>query len=294
VLTVLRTLRQPRYAALSVLMLFVTLICLAAGTWQIYRFIGKVHANNELRGNFHAAAQPVDQILPLTTHDHGLSADGVKYRTALATGSYDGAHQSLLREQTVHGNSGYDVITPFRTSGGTLLVARGFVAGVGANGAPPKLPAPPAGQVTIRARVQPAQTPSDQAAILPGHQVRSVNPSEQAQRLGTTVYDGYAELLTGQPGTTGLVVIPNPSLSNPAGGAVEPQHFAYIIQWYLFAALAVAAPFAMARAESKLRTEDEIDSPTAGPSPAPATPELTPEQARAAKLADRYGRAVRH
>ncbi len=44
-------------------------------------------------------------------------------------------------------------------------------------------------------------------------------------------------------------MLPAPDLSNPAGGAVEPQHLAYVIQWYLFALLALAAPFLIARHE---------------------------------------------
>ena len=98
--------------------------------------------------------------------------------------------------------------------------------------------------------------------------------------------------------------------SNPAGGAVEPQHFAYIIQWYLFAILALAAPLAMARAE---RREAEVEraelglesgrtpsaSPTTPASPADgsaherSTPQPSAAAERAAKLADRYGRPVR-
>jgi len=95
------------------------------------------------------------------------------------------------------------------------------------------------------------------------------------------VYAGYVQLEKGSPGTSGLTTIPPPALSNPAGGAVEPQHFAYIIQWYLFAALALAAPFAMARSETRQKVTSEIDD-----EPLPQSP----EQARAAKMADRYGR----
>ena len=47
----LRTLRQPRYAALSLLMLLVAAICVAAGTWQIYRLAYKVTTNHDLRSN---------------------------------------------------------------------------------------------------------------------------------------------------------------------------------------------------------------------------------------------------
>jgi cytochrome oxidase assembly protein ShyY1 len=294
---VLRTLRQPRYAALSVLMLLVALICVGAGTWQIYRFTGKVHANDELRANFHAAPVPLATVLRLAGAQNEPGADSVRFKTVIATGSYDAAHQTLLRERTVHGRQGYYLITPLRTSGGVLLVARGFVAGVGANSSPPAMPAPPSGTVTVHGRVLPADPRNDEAAALPGGQVRSVNPGDQAARLGVGVYDGYADLLSGQPGVDGLTVIPRPSLSNPAGGAVEPQHFAYIIQWYLFAALALAAPFAMARAETKMRPDHDLgaDAEAAGTAASEPTPDTapTPEQIRAAKLADRYGRAVR-
>jgi hypothetical protein len=104
--------------------------------------------------------------------------------------------------------------------------------------------------------------------------------------LGGPVYYGYAQLAAGEPGTRGLVAIPPPDLSNPAGGALEPQHFAYVIQWYLFALLALAAPVVMARAETRQRPTGEIDDVA---ELEPAT-KPTPTELRAAKLADRYGR----
>jgi hypothetical protein len=70
------------------------------------------------------------------------------------------------------------------------------------------------------------------------------------------VWPAYGVLIGGQPGTESLTVIPNPDLSNPAGGAVEPQHAAYVVQWFLFAALALAAPFVLATAE---RRRDAVD-----------------------------------
>jgi cytochrome oxidase assembly protein ShyY1 len=130
--------------------------------------------------------------------------------------------------------------------------------------------------------VQPAETRADRAEALPAGQVESINPRQQAARLDAPVLDGYVELLDGQPGAAGLTPIPAPDLSNPAGGAVEPQHIAYIIQWYLFAGLALAAPFVMARAEQR-RESREIDD---------IRPE-SPADVRAARLADRYGRPAR-
>ncbi|MCU1658366.1 MAG: hypothetical protein JWO57_3022 [Pseudonocardiales bacterium] len=285
----LRTLRQPRYAALSVLMLIVAGICVLAGTWQIARLGGKIGANDDLRRNAHAAPAAVPDVLPLVGQT-APSARTVQYRHITVSGTYDPAHGSLVRQRTVDGDTGYLVLTPLRTPEGVLLVVRGFISGTTSDSTP-SVPTPPTGIVTVSARVQPAETRRDAAASLPDRQVESINPGQQAARLGAPVFDGYAELLSGQPGVGTLTAIPDPDLSNPAGGAVEPQHVAYIIQWYLFALLALAAPIAMARAETRqhvTRDFDEVPGPDAGP-----PPQSTPEQLRAAKLADRYGRAVR-
>jgi cytochrome oxidase assembly protein ShyY1 len=138
--------------------------------------------------------------------------------------------------------------------------------------------------VTITASTHGPETRDDAATELSDRQVESINPAQQAARLDVPVYDGYAALQAGQPGTRGLTAIPAPDLSNPAGGALEPQHFAYVIQWYLFALLALAAPVVMARAESRQQPTGEIDDDV-------ATAEPTSAELRAAKLADRYGHA---
>jgi cytochrome oxidase assembly protein ShyY1 len=286
---VLRTLRQPRYAALGVVMLVIAIACVAAGTWQIARFDQKVHENDALRANAREAAVPVAELLPLVHAGPPPTRSHVEFRTVTATGTYDVNGQSLVRTRTLGDAVGYLVLTPLRTTGATLLVARGFLPQTSAGRAPqPK--APPAGQVTVRARAHTPETRHDAAAQLPQHEVESINPAEQAARLGGAFYNGYAELEAGQPGARGLTPFGSPNLSNPAGGALEPQHFAYIIQWYLFAVLALAAPIVMARAETKIRRTEEIDT-------VPSTPQLEPSakpsagDLRQAKLADRYGHA---
>jgi cytochrome oxidase assembly protein ShyY1 len=284
---VLRSLREPRYAALSILMVVIAAACVLAGTWQIARLQHKVGANDALRHNAHAAAVSVGTLLPLVgAPGSPPSSSHVQFRTVRLTGTYDATHQGLVRQRSVDDSTGFLVLTPMHTADGTLLVVRGFVSDANATVAVPAVPAPPSGAVTITARVQPAETRHDQAASLRNGQLESINPGDQSARLGVPVYDGYAELQSAQPGTSGLTAIPSPDLSNPAGGAVEPQHIAYIIQWYLFALLALAAPIAMVRAETRQQDERDFDDPA----PAPAT--RTPEQDRAAKLADRYGRAV--
>ena len=275
----LQTLRQPRYVALSAVMVLIATICIGLGTWQISRLASKHHANNELRHNDHASVAQVGEVLPIYGTQPRPRGDDIQYRRISATGTYEASGQGLVRQRTVDDDVGYLVLTPLRTSTATVLVVRGFISS-GGRTAGATAPAPPGGTHTIVARVMPAETASDKAAQLPTGQINSINAGEQSTRLGEQVYDGYVELSAGQPGTQGLVAIPEPDLSNPAGGAVEPQHLAYVIQWYLFAALALAAPIVMARAERR-RVSAELDDEAAP---------ITPADAKAARLADRYGR----
>lgn len=274
-------------------MIIVAAVCVAAGTWQIARLQSKADANNRLRHNAHAATAPVDSVLPIVGQGKTPSSHSIEYRSVTATGTYDAQHTALVRHRSVDSNIGYLVMTPLTTSDGTLLVVRGFLAPP-SSGAVPVPPLAPAGTVTVTAHLRPGESKNDQAAHLTQGQIESINPSEQAARLGEPVFAGYGELAEGQPGSAQLVAMPKPDLSNPAGGAVEPQHLAYIIQWYLFALLALAAPIAMVRAETREHhrsDDDEFDNEPAAAAQPTADP--TPEQLRAAKLADRYGRAVR-
>lgn len=277
--TNVRALREPRYASLAALMLLVALVCIGAGTWQIVRFEDKVHDNDAMRANAHSAAVPVSRVLPLVGAP-APSQDAVRYRAVTATGHFDDAKTARVRLRTVNSTDGDLVLTPFVTKNGELLVVRGLYP----NGRHTPVPAAPSGQMTIRGRAQTSEADRDNAADVAHGRLLSINAPAQAAHLGKPVFDGYAELLAGQSGTQGLTAIPAPDLSNPAGGAVEPQHFAYIIQWYLFALLALAAPFAMMRADRRDREASES-------TPDEATPQ-TDEQRRSAKLADRYGRAV--
>jgi cytochrome oxidase assembly protein ShyY1 len=277
---VLRSLLQPRYAALSLLMVVVAAICVAAGTWQISRYEQQAVANNALTRNAHSTTAPVAQVLPVYGAEPAKGRNLVEFRLITATGTYDVSHQQYVRERSDGDANGDLVLTPFRTTSGVwLLVIRGFVSNDTFKATKQHVAAPPAGQVTLNARAEPSEKASDKAAELVDNNIDSINVADQGARFGLTLYNGYANLDPGQPGSSGLTALGPPDLSNPAGGALEPQHLAYVIQWYLFAGLALAAPFAMIRSERK-RVPRELGE-------AKAVDEPTTLEA---KLADRYGR----
>jgi cytochrome oxidase assembly protein ShyY1 len=282
---VLEQLRKPRYLALSAVMLLVATLCIGAGTWQVFRFIQKRDENALLRHNAHTAVAPVaDVLVPTTARDARHEASQTRFRRVHAEGTYDPSHQLLVRERTVDGVVGFLVVTPLRTTSGTvLLVVRGFVAADGSR--PTPVAGPPTGQVTVLARAQAPELRNDHFGKTAAGQITAINTVSAADRLSAPVYQSYAELLNHQPGGAKLTPIPDPDLSNPAGGAVEPQHLAYVLQWFLFALLALAAPIVMARAESRLPAlePEDFGAETAGPVVDQAKRE------RAARLADRYG-----
>lgn len=293
-------------------MLLLATVCALAGTWQIQRLGEKHSANVALRHNAQSAVAPVGRVLPTSRADQaGSQGHEAKFRPVSAAGTYEDSAQLLVREQTVEDTVGYLVLTPLRTGDGVdLLVVRGFVAADKTRA--PAVPPAPGGQVTIIGRVQPSVTQDDEFARSPAGQVRTVNAAQAAARLSRAVYAGYVELLPGQPGTNGVTVIPAPDLSNAAGGAIEPQHVAYIVQWYIFALIALATPVMMARAEQRRDQGDDADSVATDPW---ATFDSTRDTARstedhllphrqssappeagadvAAKLSERYGTARR-
>jgi cytochrome oxidase assembly protein ShyY1 len=133
-----------------------------------------------------------------------------------------------------------------------LLVVRGWVAAGDSATQTPTVPPPPAGQVSLVGRAY----PSEQGALgagLPARQIQRIDVAAIGRRLGVPVYLGYAELVSEQPTGT-LPVLPPPDLSNPAGGADEWQHLAYVVQWFCFAALALAAPVLLAHLERREAT----------------------------------------
>lgn len=320
-------LRQPRYQALAALAVVIALLCGLAGTWQIFRFKESVRDNGALRGNAHAAAVPLTtEMVPLVGSGRAAPGrDAIRFRAVTVTGNYVPGQQQYLRDQDVDGTGGFYVITPLRTADAVLLVARGFVSADGGTAPPARVPAPPAGIVRVTGRLQTGDTAGDRAEALGHGLIDTVNPVQQASRLRTPVFDAYLALEPHQPGTSGLAALPAPDLSNPAGGAYDWQHFAYILQWYVFALLALGLPFAMARHEVRDARKrylgldpgaEQFDAEplsgaghpqlTAGADPTAALAvrdggdgslvrrgEPTPEQwRRAALLADRYGRSL--
>ncbi|HVX44545.1 MAG TPA: SURF1 family protein [Mycobacteriales bacterium] len=245
----MQTLRKPQYAVLLVIAVLVATGCSIAGVWQIHRYDWKRDTNHVLKDNNADRAVPVDRLLSTTRP----MPKSLQFREVTATGRYEPAGQLLVRNREVDGNPALLVVTPLRTGAATLLVVRGYVPLSGPATQSPKVPAPPAGPVTVRTRLYPSEPPTA-ASGLPTGQINRINARDIGDRLGVPTYQAYAEL-TKSSAHSSLPQLPPPDMSNPAGGAFQLQHLAYVGQWFCFAIIALAAPFILAWIEERRLAE---------------------------------------
>lgn len=103
-----------------------------AGLWQLDRA--------EDKRALEAAFAAGDSAPPA----EGLPADPDalrrRYGRIRVEGEFDGAHTVLLDNMSREGRAGYEVLTPFRTRTGTILVNRGWVPGSGDRSVLPPVP----------------------------------------------------------------------------------------------------------------------------------------------------------
>ncbi|BDH58177.1 SURF1 family protein [Tsukamurella sp. PLM1] len=281
-----RVVLQPRWIALAVAALAFTALCWSVlAPWQLGKNTSTSHRNQQISDSVNAAPVPAAQLL-------GGRADVPKdaeWRRVVLTGTYLGDKQTLARLRNQDGNPAYEVLVPFAADdGATYLVDRGFVR-TPTGGVVPEFAPPPSEPVTIQARIRapektdPSRGPRTESGYL---QVYAIDPAAIGPALGIAFAPGYLNLAEDQPG--GLGAVPLPMLD--AG-----PYLSYGLQWLAFGIMAPLAIGYFVWSEVRRRREDKAvyeagTAADAGPDPADDAPEITPEAARAARLADRYGR----
>ncbi|MGV5034952.1 SURF1 family cytochrome oxidase biogenesis protein [Streptomyces sp. NRAIS4] len=202
------------------------------GFWQQHRYEERTARNDLVSSALHAKPVPVEQ---LTSPGHTVTRTE-KYRTVTATGTFDtvGGVVFLPRPNS-DGEVGFHVLTPFVLADGkVLLVNRGWIPADGAQTAFPKIPAPPSGRTTVTARLMADETTAasgiKNVRDLPDRQIMLINSAEEAHRLGAQVLGGYVEQTAPTPKDGSPEQISDP------GSEDAPLNYAYMIQWWLFAA----------------------------------------------------------
>jgi cytochrome oxidase assembly protein ShyY1 len=250
---VYRFLFSRYWLGLLVAAVAVAVACVALGMWQLDR-LGQRHARNALISrNLHAAAVAPERLFAV---GRPLPPDR-RWRQVSAEGRYDEAHQILVRNRPLGGETGYQVLTPLVSAAGpALLVDRGWVPIGPTARALPDVPPAPRGTVKVTGRARPSEPAAGGAAAPPG-QVRRISVVAIAADLPYPVYDGYVELVSQTPRPeSSPMLLPPPEPS-------EGPHLAYAVQWFMFSCLALGAYVVLARREAETLAGQRAPVPAA-------------------------------
>lgn len=222
---------RPRWLIGTILVALIVAGCISAGLWQMRRLAERRDENALIRAR---AGEPGE--LPAAGFDHtGDNADDLVFRRVEVTGTYDQAHELLVRFRSRRGLPGYEVVTPLRTDDGAVLVNRGWVPLEVGDRWPVPSAAPPAGEVTVVGMLAPPE--------------RGALRLEEPKAPGAPAVVGAVDprALKAMLPYVALYEVPVLASGNEAGSAypvpVDPPdlgegpHRDYAVQWFLFAAV---------------------------------------------------------
>jgi cytochrome oxidase assembly protein ShyY1 len=206
------------------------------GVWQLAR---NTHKHELVAREKAAYAQPAPDVTAVAAN----ARDGTRVE---ARGTFDGAHETVLRNQVRHDKVGVDVLTPLRLANGSaVLVDRGWVRGSARSGV--TTDPPPAGNADVHGLLH---TSSSFAAgdtvdhLADGH---LAVPRVDLRAIGATVpyrlSRVWIEAQAIEPAPTGNAPeLPQPPPPDPV------NHLEYAIEWFAFALIPIVGwPIALRR-----------------------------------------------
>ena len=231
----LRLLLRPGWLASTALVLVFAGVCFTLlAPWQFGRHEERSTTNDAITHSANAEPADLETLLPYGAKP----GPGTEWRTVRVEGRYLADDEVVARLRTVLGQPAFEVLTPFETTGGAIvLVDRGFVRPIQGNQAVaiPDFAAPPTGTVTLTARLRADERdPRELRAESENgrRQVYAVGSDIVARATGLDIRPGYLQLEDRNPGVLGP--LPLPELD--AG-----PFLSYALQWITFGAMALLA-----------------------------------------------------
>jgi cytochrome oxidase assembly protein ShyY1 len=212
----------------SVLALLLIAGCIWAAQWQFYRGVARHDRNSQITSH-------ID--LPVTSLSRVSKNPQVnEWRRVSVSGSFDPERQILLRNRYFEGKYGFEVLTAFTAKDGSQFwVDRGWVQAGATATEQPDIPALPEGEVTIvgRIRLDTSLPQGNFFAIPTGKRsglISEANAQSSNAELGIQS-DFYLDLLSGSRAEL------NPAVTAEVPELSDGPHFAYALQWVIFAGL---------------------------------------------------------
>jgi cytochrome oxidase assembly protein ShyY1 len=244
----LRTWRWFGYIAAAVLF---AIICVFLANWQFDRGQQAAADNDIVAANFSATPVPIEKALPaLDSYDATQN-----WQRVSISGVYRADDELFVRNRSIGGDNGFEVITPLQLSdGSTFMVDRGWVAPSPDDAlAPDSIPQPAAGTVDLVVRLRPSEAPHG-TGTSSGNTIESIILPQVQQQLGGNVYTGaYGVLDSQSPSTkTGLAPIQTTMPVEDVG-----FHYSYVLQWLFFALIGFfAVGLGMRKEHRRLNSDD--------------------------------------
>jgi cytochrome oxidase assembly protein ShyY1 len=256
---VYRFLLTPRWVALHLVVLLVIPAFVFLGRWQFGRFEERSANSDLVTSNIESAPVPLAELAgpgrPVKESD--------RFRKVVAAGTYDAQHALVVRRRPQDGHNGFYVLTPLVIgSGQAVLVNRGWVKAGPTADAPPEVPPPPSGEVTVTGRLRPGETEEssglrDRPGLPPG-QVLLINPDKIGASLPYRLVGGYVELVEQRP-ESAAAPAPVPAPDVGAGGGLN---LAYGVQWWLFIGIAIGGWVLLIRRElADRKAQEDAETP---------------------------------
>ncbi|SFS04234.1 Cytochrome oxidase assembly protein ShyY1 [Microbacterium sp. cf046] len=258
--------RWTAYVAVAIVF---AIACAFLSNWQFSRNAARAEQLALVAQNYDADPVPLSDVI---APGGSLAADD-EWQPVRLEGEYLAADQILVRNRPHGGTAAFEVLVPFRDEDGRiLLIDRGWVPPGEDQPLPDEIPAPPEGQVTVIARLRPAEPLPASGRSAPEGQVPSINPGLVADLVDPGVGAGL------EPTAYGAMVSEDPApATRPAAFAAPSEdpgpHLSYAVQWILFAIMGFVFIGYVIRTERRHRREDAEDRARGiDPSPRHRTP----------------------
>lgn len=242
-----------RFLASSRWIGWLLLVCLFAttfvflGQWQMDRRDTALTEISHVQRNYDA--EPIE-FQAADAFFEQLPADG-KWTPVTLRGSYLPEDDVVVRNRISGSRPGYEVLVPFRTTDGTVVIVdRGFLPiGNDEAGRPDSVPAPPEGTVEVQVRLKASEPTLDRGA--PEGQLASIDLPTYEQQLGYDI----------STGSYGLMYLETPAPADAPAQMLRPEedegpHLSYSLQWFAFGVLAFIGFGYAAKQQSRINRED--------------------------------------
>ncbi|QRQ80142.1 SURF1 family cytochrome oxidase biogenesis protein [Glutamicibacter protophormiae] len=245
-----RFLASSRWIGWLLLVAVFAAACVSLGNWQADRRQEVLTGIERVNKNYFAAPLTGQAALDYFAE---LPEDKT-WSTVELSGTYLAEDTRIVRNRIKAGAPGYEVLVPFKTTGGEVVVVdRGFLPiGNQENGHPDAIPAPPAGAVTVKARLKPGEIRLDRGA--PEGQLATIQLEDFSAAVGYPLAQG----------AYGIMYEENPALASAPQQLDPPDmdegpHLSYEIQWYIFGVLAFVGFWYAARTQKKINAEEAAE-----------------------------------